>query len=307
MIDLEKYTQEYWGLMRQHAYRLTGSILDADDIVQDTMLRAIEMGPALENIEDHSEWLYKACTEAALSRLRERKPLELKEFDLPDLIQTRDSSTNGETKSIEASAVWPSVAIEFLFPLQYMTPEQRIVVVLRDGVEDGDRIAASVMGVKIQDVFKIAENADEKRAHIHKYWGKNLFSGSTDEQEKTARVYERFVEALGFRDKVLLQGLMSPGVEFIVRDERRTGDDFVAVACTELLDQMGEKLTFSPVWFNGYRGVLIWTWRTRRNEWLRCGAIMVLNDDLNVKAMKWYLDGHLLRVIQAEVPQTSSN
>ena len=30
MIDLEKYTQEYWGLMRQHAYRLTGSILDAD-------------------------------------------------------------------------------------------------------------------------------------------------------------------------------------------------------------------------------------------------------------------------------------
>ena len=141
--------------MRQHAYRLTGSILDADDIVQDTMLRAIEMGPALENIEDHSEWLYTACTEAALSRLREKKPLEVNEFDLPDLIQTRDSSTNGETKSIEADAVWPSVALEFLFPLQYMTPEQRAVVVLRDGVEDGDRIAASVMGVTIQEVFKL--------------------------------------------------------------------------------------------------------------------------------------------------------
>ena len=305
MIDLEKYTQEYWGLMRQHAYRLTGSISDADDIVQDTMLRAIEMGPALENIEDHPEWLYTACTEAALSRLREKQPLELNEFDLPDLIQTTGSSANGVTKSVEAGAVWPSVALEFLFPLQYMTPEQRAVVVLRDGVEDGDRIAASSIGVKIQEVFKIADNADKKRAQIQKYWGKKLFFVSTDDQVKATRVFERFVEALGFRDKVLLQGLMSPGVELIVRDERRTGDDFVAVACTELLGQMGEKLTFSPVWLNGCRGVLIWTWRTRRNEWLRCGAITILSDDSNVKAMKWYFGGHLLRAIQTEVPQVS--
>ncbi len=305
MIDLEKYTQEYWGLMRQHAYRLTGSILDADDIVQDTILRAIEMGPALENIEDHPEWLYTACTTAALSRLREKTPLELNEFDLPDLIQTRGSSTNGETKSIEASAMWPSVALEFLFPLQYMMPEQRVVIVLRDGVEDGDRIAASSIGVKIQEVFKIADNAEKIRAQIQKHWRGNIFFASPKVPSKIARVFERFVEALGFRDKVLLQGLMSPGVELIVRDERRTGDDFVALACTELLGQMGEKLTFSPVWLNGCRGVLIWTWRTRRNEWLRCGAITVLCDDSNIKAMKWYLEGHLLRAIQTEAPRVS--
>ena len=305
MIDLEKYTQEYWGLMRQHAYRLTGSILDADDIVQDTMLRAIEMGPALENIEDHPEWLYTACTEAALSRLRERKPLDFNEFDLPDLIQTKGSSTNGETKSIEANAVWPSVTLEFLFPLQYMKPEQRAVVVLRDGVEDGDRIAASSIGVKIQEVFKIADKADKKRAQIQKHWRGNVLFASAKDTAKTARVFERLVEALGFRDKVLLQGLMAPGAELIVRDERRTGDDFVAMACTELLGQMGEKLTFSPVWLNGCRGVLIWTWRTRRNEWLRCGAITVLSDDSNIRAMKWYLDDHLLRSIQAEAPRVS--
>ena len=138
---------------------------------------------------------------------------------------------------------------------------------------------------------------------IQQYWGKNIFFTSADDQEKADRVFERFVESLGFRDKVLLQGLMSPSVELIVRNEQRTGDDFVAVACAELLGQMGEKLTFSPVWLNGCRGVLIWTWRTRRNEWLRCGAITVLNDDMNIKGMKWYLDGHLLRAIQTEVPQ----
>ena len=305
MIDLEKYTREYWGLMRQHAYRLTGSILDADDIVQDTMLRAIEMGPALENIKNHPEWLYISCTEAALSRLREKKPLQLNEFDFPDLIQTTGSSTNEETKSIEASATWPSVSLEFLFPLEYLTPEQRVVVVLRDGAEDGDRIAASAMRLKIQEIFKIADSADKKRVEIQKHWGRKVFLSSTQDQVKAERVFERFVEALGFRDKVLLQGLMSPDVELIVREERRTGDDFVVVACTELLSQMGEKLTFSPVWLNGCRGVLIWAWRTRSNEWLKCGAVTVLSDDSNIKAMKWYLDGHLLRAIQIEVPQVS--
>ena len=181
MIDLEKYTREYWGLMRQHAYRLTGSILDADDIVQDTMLRAIEMGPALENIKDHPEWLYSACTEAALSRLREKTPLELNEFDLPDLIQTTGASTSAGTKSIEASVTWPSVALEFLFPLQYMTPEQRVVVVLRDGAEDGDRIAASTIGVKIQEVFEIADSAGKKQRQIQKHWEKNVFFASTSD------------------------------------------------------------------------------------------------------------------------------
>ena len=263
------------------------------------------MGPALENIKDHPEWLYISCTEAALSRLREKKPLQLNEFDFPDLIQTTGSSTNEETKSIEASATWPSVSLEFLFPLEYLTPEQRVVVVLRDGAEDGDRIAASAMRLKIQEIFKIADSADKKRVEIQKHWGRKVFLSSTQDQVKAERVFERFVEALGFRDKVLLQGLMSPDVELIVREERRTGDDFVVVACTELLSQMGEKLTFSPVWLNGCRGVLIWAWRTRSNEWLKCGAVTVLSDDSNIKAMKWYLDGHLLRAIQIEVPQVS--
>lgn len=305
MIDLEKYTREYWGLMRQHAYRLTGSLLDAEDVVQDAMLRAIEMGPALENVQDHPEWLYTACTEAGLSRLRERRPLPLSEFDLPDLMQTAGSSTNGQTRPVEARPAWPSVGLEFMFPLQYMTPEQRAVAVLRNGTEDGDRIAASALGVRMQEVFRIAECAEEKREQVRKYWGGRVPLGSARNPEKAARVFERFVEVLGLRDKVLLQGLMGAEAELIVRDERRTSDDFVAVACAELLGQMGERLTFRPVWLNGCRGVLIWTWRTRRNEWLRCGAVTVLHDDSGVKAMKWYLEGHLLRAIQAEAPRTA--
>lgn len=305
MIDLEKYARAYWGLMRQHAYRLTGSVLDADDVAQEAMLRAIELGPALESVEDHPAWLYAACTEAALRLLRERKPLPPDEFDLPDPAQTAGPSEDGESRPLEADAGWPSVALEFLFPLQYMTPEQRVVVVLRDGTEDGDRIASAALGLKIQEVFKIAGGADEKRAEIKRRWRGGAPFASAENGEKAARVFDRFVEALGFRDKALLQGVMAPEAELVVRGERRKGDDFVAVACAELLGQMGEKLTFSPVWLNGCRGALVWTWRTRRAEWLRCGAVTVLNDDSSVKAMKWYLDGHLLRAVRAEAPRAA--
>lgn len=305
MIDLEEFTRAHWGLARRHAYRLTGSALDADDVAQDAMLRAIEMGPALARVADHSGWLCGACAEAALSRLRERDPLRPDEFDLPDPAQTAAPGANGEAAPPDAEAGWPGVALDFLFPLQYMTPDQRAVAALRDGIEDGDRVAAAALGVKIQEVFRIAEGAEAKRAQVEKRWGGKVPLAPVGDRERAGRVFGRFVEALGMRDKALLQGLLAPEAELVVRGERRTGDDFVALACAELLGQMGERLTFSPVWLNGRRGALVWTWRARRAEWMRCGAIAVLNDESGVKAMKWHLDGHLLRAIRAEAPRPS--
>ena len=75
MIDPEKFTVQYWGALRRHAYRMTGSILDAEDVVQETMLRAVEMGSSLENVADHFEWLHIAATEAAVPRIRNRPSL----------------------------------------------------------------------------------------------------------------------------------------------------------------------------------------------------------------------------------------
>ncbi len=301
MIDLERYSREYWGLLRRHAYRLTGSLLDAEDVVQETMLRAIEMGPALENVEDHPEWLHIAATEAALPFMRGHRPLSLDVLELPDLVQTPGPGEAEPPEGGEESG-WPGVSMDFLFPLLYMTPEQRAVLVLRDALEDGDRIAAAALGVTLPEVFRLAGEAEARRAEVRRRWGRHVPFAPLRDDEASARTFARFIEALQMRDRALLQGLLLKDAEMVLRDERESGQDFVAAVLADFVASLGERLDFAPVWLNGCRGALVRCWRGRRSEWLRCAAALVLCEGRQVRTLKWELDGHILRSIRSPEP-----
>lgn len=300
MIDLEEFTREYWGLLRRHAYRLTGSILDSEDVSQETMLRVVEMGPSLENIDDHNEWLHTAATEAAMDLLKRHKPISIEEFDLPDLIQTTGACAEPGFRSLEGEADWPGMALHFLFPLQYMESEQRAVVVLRDGFEDGDRMAATALHITIQEVFKIAEEAEKVHTAVRKRWGSTVPFVPLGDDEKSEKVFNRFLETFQLKDKILLQQVLWKNAEMILGPERTTGEDFVATELASLSKGMGDKLRFSPVWLNGCRGVLIEDWQGLRSEWLRVALALILCSDREVRALKWFLDGHILRKIEIE-------
>jgi len=301
MFDIEKFSLEYWALARRHAYRMTGSLLDAEDVVQETMLRALESGGEMDAVDDLDEWLHAAAAEAALALLRGHGPLPLDTFDLPDPVQTTGAGGDAGTRPVEDGPGWPGVALDFLFPLQYMTPEQRAVLVLRDGLEDGDRVAAAVLGMTLPEVFALARAAEEMRGKIRKRWGRTVPFAPLRDDPASARVFGRFVEALGMRDRALLQGLLWAEAELAVGGERRSGRDFVAGACGEILARLDGELRFTPVWLNGCRGALVWCWRDR-GEWLRAAAVTVLCNEREVRTLKWWLDGHLLRSIAAEEP-----
>ncbi len=305
MIDLEKFTREYWGLLRRHAYRLTGSILDSEDISQETMLRVVEMGPSLENIDNHKEWLHTAATEAAMDLLKSHKPISIEEFDLPDLIQTTGACAESGFRSLEGEADWTGVALHFLFPIQYMEPEQRAVVVLRDGFEDGDRMAAEALHITIQEVFEIAEKAEEVHTAVRKRWGSTVPFVPFGDDEKTEKVFNRFLETFQMKDKVLLQQVLWKDAEMILSPERTTGEDFVATELASLSKGMGDKFRFSSVWLNGCRGVLIEDWQELRSEWLRVALGLILCSDRDVRALKWFMDGHILRKIEIEESDTT--
>jgi RNA polymerase sigma-70 factor (ECF subfamily) len=300
MIDLKKFSEKYWGRLRRYAYRLTGSILDAEDAAQETMLRAIEMGPALENISNHLEWLHIAATEAVVGILKGRQPIPLEEFDLPDLIQTTGAGADSGSRPIEGEADWPGADLSFLFPLQYMEPEQRAVLALRDGFEDGDRMAATALGVSIQEIFAVAEEAEKVHASVRKRWGAAVSFAPLGDDEKSAKVFERFLEIFQMKDAVLMQQMLWKNAEMILAPERTTGQDFVATELTALGKGMGERFQFAPVWLNGCRGVLISTWQPNRAEWLRTALALILCNEREVRAVKWSLEGHILRSILAE-------
>src|SRR5512137_390797 len=58
--------------LRAHCYRMAGSIDDADDLLQESMLKAWRSLPAFEGRSSLRTWLYRVTTSICIDRLKSR-------------------------------------------------------------------------------------------------------------------------------------------------------------------------------------------------------------------------------------------
>ena len=73
---LEQILGELRPRLHRYCARLTGSVVDGEDVVQDTMLKAIEAAPAAQPIVNPEAWLFRIAHRAALDFLRRRSRQE---------------------------------------------------------------------------------------------------------------------------------------------------------------------------------------------------------------------------------------
>src|SRR4051794_10347494 len=114
------------------AFRMTGNEQDAEDLVQDTFIRAYRQLHRFDSRASFSTWLYRICTNRALDLIRARKvrkeyqPVQ-KEEDGPgwlDTIAARDPSPERLTHSRQLADLLPSA-------LENLTELERAAFVLR--------------------------------------------------------------------------------------------------------------------------------------------------------------------------------
>jgi RNA polymerase sigma-70 factor (ECF subfamily) len=117
--------------LRAVAYRMLGSLADADDAVQDAWLRLSRS--EANQIDNLGAWLTTVVARECLHMLRSRRhrredPLEAR---LPDLVITADGGTDPEREALLAD----SVGLALLVVLDCLTPAERLAFVLHDMFE----------------------------------------------------------------------------------------------------------------------------------------------------------------------------
>jgi RNA polymerase sigma-70 factor (ECF subfamily) len=144
--DFPEATDPYRRELLAHCYRMTGSVHDAEDLVQETYLRAWRAYHGFEGRSSVRTWLYRIATNVCLTALegRARRPLPtglgapssdsgdpLEQAEIPWLEPAPDAMFAG---SDPAALVTDrdTVRLAFVAALQYLPARQRAVLILRD-------------------------------------------------------------------------------------------------------------------------------------------------------------------------------
>ncbi|MDO3703038.1 RNA polymerase sigma factor SigJ [Micromonospora sp. C28SCA-DRY-2] len=120
--------EEHRSRLRAVAYRMLGSVSEADDAVQEAWLRVSRADAA--SVENPAGWLTTVVARVCLNMLRSRgsrreEPLDVR---VPDPVVGPDSGLDPEQQAVLAD----SVGLALLVVLETLTPAERLAFVLHD-------------------------------------------------------------------------------------------------------------------------------------------------------------------------------
>ena len=176
-----------------HCYRMTGSLHDAEDLVQETYLRAWKAYGGFKGQSSLRTWLYRIATNTCLTALdsRQRRPLptglgapssdptgELVERNEVPWLEPLPDQYDDPTDPSTIVGTRESVRLAFVAALQHLSPRQRAVLVMRDvlqwkAAEVGEAIGASTAAVNSllqrarAQLESVGPSEDEQLAEPH--------------------------------------------------------------------------------------------------------------------------------------------
>jgi len=156
---LTNWFDEHRAFLWALSYRITGSAADADDVVQETFVRAWQHSP--EKLDDPRRWLMRVAVNAGRDVLRRRRRRRYVGPWLPTPIDTAGDEAAlpfepvAGGRSVEGRyGLTESASLAFLQAIELLTPTQRAVLLLRDvfdysAAEVGDALGMSHGNVRV--------------------------------------------------------------------------------------------------------------------------------------------------------------
>ena len=225
--DFAELTDPYRRELLAHCYRMLGSIHDAEDLVQESYLRAWRGFDGFEGRSSIRVWLYKIATMACLTAIQARGRRAL-----PSALTTASGDHEAPLAAVRPAAAWlqpapdtyfgdspddpatvvqqrSGVRLAFIAALQYLPARQRAVLILRDVLAwRADEVAV------VLDTSSAAVNSALQRARAQlRAAGADALTIAEPGDGPTRSLLDRYVAAFEHSDVDQLLTLLLADVE----------------------------------------------------------------------------------------------
>jgi RNA polymerase sigma-70 factor (ECF subfamily) len=219
---VERYRSE----LQVHAYRMLGSLEDAQDALQEAFLRAWTGRATYRGQSTFRAWLYRITTNACL-RMLERRPRRLVPYeavpaaevgarpappaDLPWLQPYPDLLLDQSPEPGDAVVARETIELAFLAAIQHLPPRQRAVLILRDVLDWPADDTAAVLDLSLAAANSALQRA---RATMQERLPSTRLDWSTaaDAEEAERSLLQSYVEAFERHDDRQLVALLREDV-----------------------------------------------------------------------------------------------
>ncbi|MEU2747806.1 sigma-70 family RNA polymerase sigma factor [Streptomyces collinus] len=218
-IRLEAHRTELTG----YCYRMLGSSFEAEDAVQDTMVRAWRSYEKFEGRSSLRSWLYRIATNVCLDMLtagnKRARPMDLTESTplaqaalsprpdntwLEPMPDARVLPTTGDPA--EAAIAKESVRLAFMAALQQLPAKQRAVLILREVLAWKASEVAELLDTSVASVNSALQRARATLAERQEPGAEAAVSDPLDEDQQ--KLLDRYVAAFEGYDMTALTALL---------------------------------------------------------------------------------------------------
>ena len=179
--EFSTMTEPYRRELQVHCYRMLGTVQDAEDLVQETLLRAWQRRETYAGRASLRAWLYKIATNLCLDTLKQRKRRTLPIAQQP--AATLDDPIPPDVNEpiwlepfpnalLAPEEVMPdarfalreTISLAFLVLLQQLPPRQRAVLILRDVLDWQASEVANLLELSVPTVKSLLFRARQRQA-----------------------------------------------------------------------------------------------------------------------------------------------
>jgi RNA polymerase sigma-70 factor, ECF subfamily len=195
--------------LRVHCYRMLGSYVDAEDLVQETFLRAWRKREQVQGPGTFRAWLYRIATNACIDAL-EKLPSD-RQFIAPDgsgmgrpaaaipWLQPMpdsllDEPAPGEFEPESALVSRENIELAFLAAIQHLPPRQRATLILRDVIGWSASECAELLDVSVAAVNSALQRARETLKECRAEPNERIPVMPTDQERAALKRYMDAIE-----------------------------------------------------------------------------------------------------------------